>query len=217
MQIAAADNAVFEAMAEEYNRLGSNLVSGSGDAYIPGVRVGDLTGVSEVGSVVMARGYGIVRTPVGDFRVPVQGKTTIAKGDVLGWAAIPYRGSYQYVLTLLQWRELAVSPVRDRVRFASSNGLVAPIFVLVSPRLPFPAVLLKIGLTSNKEQTVIIRGRGTKGNYEQVLFEDSFKISAGKSETLYNIFGFPVVQQFVLELQPSDNTETVLDYLEALP
>ncbi|GAH75660.1 unnamed protein product, partial [marine sediment metagenome] len=35
MQLAAAENAVLDARCMEYNRLGSQLVSKSGDAYIP--------------------------------------------------------------------------------------------------------------------------------------------------------------------------------------
>jgi hypothetical protein len=217
MQMAAADNAVFEAMAEEYNRLGSNLVSGSGDAYIPGIRVGDLRGESVAGSYVQSRGYGVVITPAGNYRVPVGGKLTIASGNILGWAAIPWASSVQWQLTLLQWRDLATAPVRDRVRFGSSQGLVAPNFFSVAPRIPSPLMVLRIGLTSDKEQTVAIRGRGVKGSFENILFEDSFKVSSGASETICNVVGFPFVGQFTLELQPSDGTETVLDYIEVFP
>jgi hypothetical protein len=216
MQIAAADNAVFDAMAEEYNRLGSQLLSGSGDAYIPGIRVGDLRGVSVTGSTVSSRRYGEVETPQGRFTVPVGGKTTFAKADILAWAALPYAGSIQWNLTLLQWKDLATAPIKDRVRFASSNGLVAPNFFSI-PATFAPIRTLKIGMTSDKPQTVAIRGRGTKGAFENVLFEDSFNIDAGESEVTYNVFGFPTAPSFTLELQPEDNTQTVLDYIEIFP
>ena len=57
MHYSASDQAVFGAMADEYNRLGSQLLSGSGDAYIPGVMVGDLRGQSIPGREVASRGY----------------------------------------------------------------------------------------------------------------------------------------------------------------
>jgi len=217
MHYSSADIATFDAMCQEYNRLGSELLSGSGDAYIPGVRVGDLRGESVTGATVSARGYGTVVTPRGNFNVPAGGKATFAKGDILAWGAIPYVGSVQWTLTLLQWRDLAAAPIRDRVRFASSNGLVAPNFFSVTPRIPTPAAVLRIGLTSDVQQTVAIRGRGTRGSFEQILFEDSFNIKSGESEVVYTVFGFPFVSSFTLELAPSDKTNTILDYLEVLP
>jgi len=39
----------------------------------------------------------------------------------------------------------------------------------------------------------------------------------GESEVLYSLFRFPAVGSFTLELQPSDGTQTVLDYLEVIP
>ncbi|MEM4429659.1 MAG: hypothetical protein QXM08_00665 [Thermofilaceae archaeon] len=217
MHVAAADVAVFDAMAEEYNRLGSELLSASGDAYIPGVRCGDLRGESVSGYTVRGRGYGRVITPEGDFNVPVRGKATFAKGSILAWAALPDPGTgVQWVLTLLQWKDLARVPVWERVRFGSSSGLVAPNFFHV-PQTIAPVRTLIIGLTSDKRQTVTIRGRGTKGSYERVLFEDSFTVDSGESEIVYNVFSFPSVPAFTLEIQPSDNTQTVLDYIEVMP
>jgi hypothetical protein len=213
----AADNAVFEAMAEEYNRLGSQLLSDSGDPYIPGVRVGDLRGESVRGSEVASRGYGVVITPYGNFNVPAPGKATIAFRDLLAWAAIPWVGSVQWTLTLLQWKDLAKVPVRDRVRFGSSHGLVAPLFFSVAPKVPVPLLTLRIGLTSYRDQEVVIRGRGVKGSYHQILFEDKFTVKAGSNEVVYNVYGFPYVSSFTLELAPSDHTQTVLDYIEVFP
>jgi hypothetical protein len=149
--------------------------------------------------------------------VPAPGKATIAFRDLLAWAAIPWIGSIQWILTLLQWRELAKVPVRQRVRFASSNGLVAPNFFSVTPKVPVPLLTLRIGLTSNRNQDVVIRGRGVKGSYHQVLFEDAFSVKAGGNEVIYNVYGFPHVSSFTLELQPSDNTQTVLDYIDVFP
>ncbi len=217
MHVAASDVAVFDAMSAKYNECGGKLASSSGDPYIPGVRAGDLRGESVSGYVVRERGYGTVITPVGSFNVPVRGKTTFAMRDILAWAALPDPGTWvQWVLTLLQWLELAKAPIRERIGFASSQGLVAPNFFSI-PATPAPVRTLRIGLTSDKSQTVVIRGRGTKGSYHNVLFEDSFKVEAGESEVIYNVFGVPFVGDFTLEIAPSDNTQTILDYLEIFP
>ncbi|MEM1750717.1 MAG: hypothetical protein QW088_07365, partial [Desulfurococcaceae archaeon] len=132
MHVATSDLIVFNGMEEEYNRLGSELLSASGDGYIPGVRCGDIRAESVSGYTVRSRGYGTVITPEGSFNVPARGKATFAKGNVLAWAALPDPGTgIQWTITLLQWRDLAKAPVRDRVRFGSSQGLVAPNFFTI--------------------------------------------------------------------------------------
>ena len=161
MHIAAADNAIFEAFGEEYKACsaggGGTVLSGSGDPYIPGVRVGNLRGESVRGSVVRSRGYGNVITPYGSFRVPVGGKALYAYKDLLAWAALPAAYFMQWTLTLLQWTNLAKAPITKRVRFPSSHGRVAPNFFSISTRIPSPVCLMRIGLTSDKAQTVQIR------------------------------------------------------------
>jgi hypothetical protein len=219
MHQAAADLAVFEAMAEEYHRAGSGLLYASGDAYIPGVRVGSLIAKSELGSVVSQRGYGIVSTRYGDFRVPRGGKVTIATKDLLAWAALPIAYSVQWLLTLLQWTDLAKAPISERIRFGSSHGLVAPNFFKVGPRAPLPFNIMKIGVTTNKAQTMKIKGRGLPGggSVDEVLFEDEIELDEGQNEFIYYYWGFPVAPTITLELQPEDNTETVLDYIDLIP
>jgi len=217
MHVATSDLIVFNGMEEEYNRLGSELLSASGDGYIPGVRCGDIRAESVSGYTVRSRGYGTVITPEGSFNVPVGGKATFAKGNVLAWAALPDPGTgVQWTITLLQWRDLAKAPVRDRVRFGSSQGLVAPNFFTI-PQTVAPVRTLRIGITSDRHQMIVIRGRGTRGSYEEVLFEDSFEVDSGESEAVYNVFSLPFVPAFTLEIQPSDNTQTVLDYIEIAP
>lgn len=217
MHVAAADVAVFDAMSEEYGRAGGRLSSSSGDAYIPGVRAGDVSGESVSGHVVRSRGYGRVVTPAGSFDVPARGKATFARGEVLAWASLPDPGTgVQWVLTLLRWEELARAPVRERVRFASSRGMAAPNFFHVPSTLS-PVRTLLLGLTSDRRQRVEFRGRGTRGEYERVLFEGSLELEEGQSEAVISVFALPSVGAFTLELQPSDGSMTVLDYLEAFP
>lgn len=217
MHYAAADIAVFDGATEEYNRLGSELLSTSGDPYIPGVRVGNLSGVSVKGFNVRNQGYGEVETPDGSFRVPNGGKAIFARGNTLAWGAIPQCWDVQWILTLLHWRDLAKAPISQRVRFPSSYGLVAPNFFSISTRIPAPMATLRVGLTSDKPQTMTLRGRGVKGAFQDVLLEDSVNVEAGESEVVYNVFGFPLTPAFTLELQPQDGTSTILDYLEAFP
>lgn len=216
MQLAASEGAILDGACEEYNRAGSQLLSSSGDPYIPGVKVGNLKGESITGSRVKSQGYGTVITPRGNFNVPDEGKATGIFSDLLAWATCKGRWSIQWLLSLLQWKDLARTPIDDRIRFANLGGLVAPNFVTVSPRIPAPLVMMRIGMTSDKPQTVAIKGRGLT-DYTGVLFEDSFPVDSGESETTYNILGFPFTADFLLELQPRDGTQTILDYIETIP
>jgi hypothetical protein len=216
MIYSASDNAVFTAWEDEYSRAGSRVATGSGDAYIPGVRVEDVRGESVRGSVVAERGYGVVVTPAGGFRVPARGKALIASGDVLAWASIPYVSFVQWVLTLVRWLELAKVPIRERVRFPASHGLVAPNMFHVPATLS-PVRLFRVGLTSSRRQVVAVKGRGTRGSYEKVLFTAEVEVPEGESEVIFNVLGVPFVQAFTLEIQPEDGTETVLDYIDTLP
>lgn len=223
MHGAAADNAVFEAFEEEYKICSASssgkIESRSGDGWIPGVKVAGLRAQSITGREVKRRGYTIVYTPRGSFRVPYRGKATYANRDVLAWATVPYTYCYdvQYLITMVRWTSLAKAPINKRVRFPSSHGRVAPNFFTISTRIPSPLCIMKIGITSNKSQKIQIKGRGTKGSYQNVLFSDSFKVDKGQNEVVYYVTGFPVVSEFTLELQPQDGTKTVLDYIEVYP
>ncbi|MEM1820351.1 MAG: hypothetical protein QXU64_02035 [Thermofilaceae archaeon] len=216
MRWTAADMAVLDGMCLEYNRLGSELVSASGDGYIPGVRAGRVYAVSERAEVVRSRGAARIATPDGEFQVPVGGKATFARGSTLAWAALPRVYSLQWDVALLWWRELARVPVRRRVRFASVRGLVAPNFFAV-PSSVAPIRVLRIGITSDSDQTVVIRGRGVEGEYERVLFGREARLQAGNSEIIITVTSFPAVPAFTLEIQPADNTQTVLDYIDVFP
>lgn len=221
MHAAAADMAVLDAYSNEYStcstRGGGVVYSSSGDGYIPGVRVQNIRGESVPSSTVRSRGYGRVITPYGSFNVPVGGKALFAYKDLLVWAALPFTYGIQWLLSILNWARLAVAPITDRVRFPSCHGKVAPNFFSVQPSFPSPVCLMRIGISSDKPQTIQIRGRGPSGSFHNVLFEDSFDVSKGENEIVYYVTGFPFVQNFTLELQPQDGTETVLDYLEVYP
>jgi hypothetical protein len=71
-------------------------------------------------------------------------------------------------------------------------------------------------MTSDRAQTVVLRGRSS-GDYTKVLFEESVSIDAGENEFTLAVIGLPFVPQFVLELQPEDNTLTTLNSLDVTP
>ena len=95
MQAAAAENAVLQARVNEYNRAGSEILAGSSDPYIPGVRVQDMYYFSEYGRTVSNRGYGRVWTPRGQFTVPNLGKRVGVFRDLIGWGGMSWLGKIQ--------------------------------------------------------------------------------------------------------------------------
>jgi len=216
MQLSAAEAGILDALVEDYNRLGSQLISDSGDPYIPGVRCGDLRVPSVLGSTVLDRGYGTVVTPRGSFNCPVGGKATGIFSDILAWARLTWAGAIQWCLSLLQWKDLASTPVSQRVRFPSLDRAVGPLFFRVRTTIPVPVAMMSIGLTSNASQTMSFWMR-SDADYTSVLSSGTFDLPAGESAIDYVIFGFPFVEPFVLHLQPGDNTETVLDSLTVTP
>jgi len=216
MQHCTADNAILEAYEEEYGRY-SEVRGASGDGYIPGVRVAGLRCIRNYGRTVRSRGYAVVYTPRGSFRVPAGGKATYANKDILAFAAIPRVWSKQIQAILMRWLSLAKAPITKRVRFCSFSGLTAPNFFSVSTRVPSPVCTLRIGLTSDRDQKMAVKGRGTKGSYEKVYFEDTIDVSEGSGEYIYVVTALPIVPSFTLELAPQDNTKTILDYLYVYP
>jgi hypothetical protein len=72
-------------------------------------------------------------------------------------------------------------------------------------------------ITSDREQEIVLRGRGTRGSYETVIYETKFKVESGENEVVCNLVGIPFVQSHTVEIQPSDNTQTVLDSFEIFP
>lgn len=216
MQRAAAEAAVLDGTCEDYNRLGSLLIYAATDPYLPGIRCGDLTVRSISGASVQAAGGTTIMTPRGNFNVALPGKATGIFSDILAWARLSWAGSIQWLLSLLQWKDLAKTPINSQVRFVNLGGAVAPHFATVSPRVPAPLVMMRIGMTTDTPQSIEVKGRSLS-DYTGVLFSDKFDIDSGESETLYGVLGFPFVGDFLLEMQPQDNTQTVLDYIETIP
>jgi len=216
MQLSASEAAVLDGCAEDYNRLGSILSWAANDPYIPGIRVGDLRVTSINGaSVQRARGCTIV-TPRGNFNCPLPGKATGIFSDILAWARLAWAGSVQWILSLLQWRDLASTPIDQRVRFANLGGAVAPQFFNVSSMFPPPVMVMHFGFTSNRGQKVTLVGRSS-GDYTKQIFSDAVDIPAGESTFDYVLIGGLPINSFVLHIQPEDNKACILDSLTVTP
>jgi len=214
---AAADKAVLDVYAQSVESNGGEVRFGSNDAYIPGLRLArDFYAISERGSTIMERGYGRVMTPYGEVQIPVGGKRTIVFKDFLGWGALPWVGALQWTLSLLQYVKLPRAPLKDKLPFPSSHGMVAPNFVVVSTRVPAPIVTLRVGITSDRSQSMVIRGRSSS-DYTKTYFEDKIDVEAGEAEYILTLVSFPVVPTIVLELQPEDRTQTTLNNLDVFP
>jgi len=214
MQIAAAENAVLSARVTEYNRLGSNLMSGSGDSYIPGVYVDDSSFRSQLGSQITSQGYGVVITPRGTYNVPVRGKQTGIFRDHLTWGSISWVSVVQWIGNLLKWRSLAKTPIKQSVGFyMDSIGNVAPLFVLQQTSRPKIFARAIITLTSSSSQTVVINFRDPN-DYTRVIANVKANVGAGTYDIKIRFIAFPFVPPMVAEIQPQDKVQTKLESYE---
>lgn len=217
MHYAAADMAVMEVFAQSVEDNGGRISFRSGDGYIPGVRESSsFYVISERGSTVRSRGYARVRTPYGVVNVPVGGKKTIVFKDFLAWAALPWTGWIQFTISLLRWLKLPRAPITKKMPFPSSYGKSAPNFIVVSTRVPTPIATMRMVVTSDKDQKMVLRGRSTS-DYTRTYFEKELEIESGEAEYTLILSAFPVLPSFVLELQPQDGTRTTLNKLEVFP
>jgi hypothetical protein len=217
MHHSASYLAVMDVFAQAIEDAGGKISFATGDAYIPGVRMDSQWYVrSEPGSTVQSRGYGIVVTPYGNVSVPVGGKRTIVFKDVLAWASLPWVSAVQWIPNLLRFDKLPKPPIKSKIPFPSTSGFVAPIFVNVSTRFPAPVALLKMNMTTDKAQTITLRGRSSS-DYTNVLFEQTVDLDAGENEFTLAVLGFPAVPAFVLEIQPEDRTSATLNAMEVYP
>jgi len=215
MHTATAANVMVSRFMEEYKRAGSGVVGVADDGYIPGVKVEDLRFRSERGRTVASRGNAVVVTPRGNFNVPVPGKATGIFKDILCFGAVLQAFLKQWVAVLLKFKELATNP-SDRISFPSFRGLVAPLFFTHQSTFPSPVNLVEFSVSTDVQQKIVVRGRSVD-DYRDVLFEDKIDLSRGQNVIEYPLFGFPVVPTMVIEIQPEDNTRTILDYWNVYP
>ena len=175
MQDATAILSVLQTAAESYEKAGSQIAVGAGDAYSPGVSTTGAYAVSVPGDTMRSQGYGQCSIGGQRFNVPAGGKTALIGPNFLGWASIPSRGSgVQWIMAIMNWLDLARAPISSKIPFPSVTGdsataLVAPQFFMVSTALPTPVHQLFLGFQSDTAQTMIVKGRSA-GNFTVELF-----------------------------------------------
>ena len=201
MQRCAANNAIISARVEEYN---------------PGCSVEDIQFRSERGRDVSNRGYGIVETPRGNFRVDAGGKGDGVFRDLLSWGGIDWVGYTQWTGTLLKWKSLATTPIRDAIGFPSFSGLSAPQYVVLQPSRPALRMSVNQSFTTNKPQRIYITWRDPN-DFTRILARDWIDIPEGTSELSYRVISFPYVPPTVYHMQPENETKTRMDYLITSP
>lgn len=209
MQYSATEDFICEMVQEEYRRAGSDLVAAADDAYIPGCRVEDIKFNSEKGRVVAGRGNGVLATPRGNFTVPVPGKATGIFEDLLCFGAISNAWPIQWAGSLLKWKSLTTNP-QSRIRFPSFGGLVAPQFIGHEADMPFPTNFVSMGISSDKAQTMKVVYR-EPSDYTQEITSIDVEVPKGENEVGYTLLVFPYVPTMVTEIQPENNTGTILN------
>ena len=216
MHSAAACNCVLSARMEEYKRAGSAIVAASDDPYIPGLKVEDLKVRSELAKTVADRGYGIVESPAGNFNCPVPGKATGVFPDLLCWSSVVEAFLVQWTSALVKFRELATNP-SSKIGFINTRGLTAPLFFgHSSEMLPFPVNMVEMSVSSDKAQSLGMNARSTD-DYTDIMFSDRFALSKGENLISFQTLGIPFVPPMVMELQPDNETSTILNYYRVSP
>jgi len=212
MREAAAVNAIIDTSIQSYSDNGGRLLGGSGDGYIPGVSVQDTYFPSVSNYTLTSEGRAALVTPVGTYYVPANGKTLVAKGSYLGWAAARRGTDCQWLAAILRWLSLATasrgSPVTN-ISFTSVSGLVAPQFVAVNPPIGLRHVN-HLTLSTNAAQTVTIDYR-SPSDYGSVYSSTNVRLAPGSNSLRLRVLGFG---SYVLGVHPSNGTTTTLDKLE---
>lgn len=211
MQISAVENIILQARIAEYNRLGSELDARSGDPYIPGVVVSDIRFDKVLGATVRSQGFAVASTPRGRFNVPSLGKLPGVFRDLISFGSMSYLGSMQWSGSLLKWRSLAETPIRETVGFYRDHrGNAAPNFFVQIPTRPALSVLVRQRFSSDGDQTLRVNFRDPT-NYSRVVGTKSVAIATGTSEATYTVSAFPYVPPTVCEIQPEDGRSTKLE------
>jgi hypothetical protein len=213
MQISTVEMAVLQARLLEYNRLGSEVVGSATDPRYPGLVVEDCKIKDDWGSDVKRRGYGIGMTPRGNFNIPYPGKADGVFRDVItvGLASYASAAGCQWTASLLKWKSLAETPIRQTVGFyRDSRGNVAPNFFLQIPARPALSVTVTQRFSSDKDQTLNISFRDPT-DYSKTVGSKSVDIASGESEVTYTVSAFPYCPPLICEIGPKDNTQIKLE------
>jgi len=217
MQDSAAELTVLRGMSMDYSRNDGKISTAGGDGNIPGVAESGMFNFrSWSGGRVRREGYALLNAPGGPYRVPTNGSTTVIVGPAvgggpfLGWAGVPGPGSWiQWRGVLARFKELASRPVTKRVRHPCAGGLVSPLFFMVSTRRLFINAAT-VNISSNKPQTLQLTLRNPS-DYTDKITEFEVDIPKGTSRFRYRIYGGPRSLDHVLQIQPENNTKTIVN------
>lgn len=214
---AFVDNVTLSMREIEYNLAGSQMVSKSGDGYIPGVRVEDIHVKSQVGRTVNNHGYYIVITPRGNFNVPIKKKAIGIFKDLLTWGSNSYLGSVQFTANLIKWKDLVTTPITKTIGFFMDRwGNIAPNFFVQKPRRPSLSVTSTIQLGSNDSQTIRLNFLDPT-DYTNVVGTKSFDIAPGTSNITFTLTAIPFVPALISQIQPTDGVGTQLNSYDTTP
>ncbi len=206
MRDAFAQNAAITVMQANMVNVGAFAEGASNDGYIPGVKVQDISYVSEPSSVITKRGYAKVNTPYGDVKSPVIDKKSIIKDMMLAWSAIPWTGIKQWLGALIKWIKLAASPLMHiHLPNVSIGGLTSPQFLAhIPPHFGFINDV-ETHIASNKDQKLLLIYRNPR-NFTQEFFRLAVPLRANTVAKIryriYSLFGVP---PFLVQAETPDN------------
>lgn len=203
-----AANQVLWAFEEEYRRSGSEVRSGCSDAYIPGLRVEDLSFARIPGSTVAAQGYapGYARGTRIDVPGPF-GKALMLLRDLFGFGVVGRCYSYQWNGALAQFTDLATTPIREPIRVPRFWNMNTYLPFIASPG-PVPVSFLTLRISVSGPCRVRLL-RHDVGDYTRYEVFDELSLDAGETEVTYSCMGVPTAPRFVVTLAPIDDGPTV--------
>lgn len=208
MHESAADNAILTARLDEYNRH-SQIAGRSGDGYIPGVRVSDISFARTSGYTVARNRAGTLITPRGRLSIPLGGGNTLITPDFLSWGGIRSASGIQYSCQGLKWLRLATTPITDSIGFPSYGGIAAPNFFLQRPDEEGSRVRVSQVIASNIAQSLPVTFR-SPSNYTSVVDTGTLSLDRGVSEISFIVASYPSVPTVMLNAAPRSGAQTVL-------
>jgi len=211
MHDSAASLAVMSAREVEYNKH-SQVEARSGDGYIPGVRLSSLAFERIRGYEYWDRGYARVVTPEGMLNVPRMGLIPAVGKDFLGWAFAGPKSWIQWTGVLAELRRLA-DRITSPVGFPNLWGRTPPFWLLQQPSRETERAEVAVVVDSDRDQRLRVAFRDPN-DYRRVIDAGEIDIPKGRSEVRYVVASYPAVPPVVSEMQPEDNTQTVLNSFE---
>lgn len=210
MHDATVDAITLRAMQDDYDKAGSKVDTDTDDGYIPGTNISnDFNFKSEKATVVGDRGYVVLNTPNGTVNLSEGQAVTLLSKDFIGWAnARDFGGVFQWVASLIDWRELASRPTDNAIRHPIIGGHTVPQFVMVNSNGILRNTVM-VTTTSSEAQTLSVKGLNPN-NFQKEMFTFNIDIPEGESQWSYNILGPPNQTSHVMYVQPEDGVETVL-------